>query len=70
MMHAFGGYGLGMGFGSVFMLLFWAAIIYLIFTLLKRDRRCSANSAEDILKRRYASGEISKEDFERMKRDL
>jgi putative membrane protein len=70
MMHGFGGYGWGMGFGWVFMLLFWAAIIYFIYTLMRRSARDHSDSASEILKKRYAGGEISKEEFERMKKEL
>lgn len=70
MMHGFGGYGLGMGFGSIFMILFWAVIIYLLFTLLRSNTRQSSDSAIEILRERYAKGEISKEQFEQMKKEL
>lgn len=70
MMHGFGGYGFGMGFGSVLMILFWAVIIYIISTLFTRDRKCGGDSAAEILKKRYANGEISQEEFEKMKKEL
>lgn len=69
-MHGFGGYGLGMGVGSIFMILFWAVIIYLLFTLLRGNTRQSSDSAIEILRERYAKGEISKEQFEQMKKEL
>jgi putative membrane protein len=72
------GGGLGFGFGWIFMLLFWGLVIWAIIYLAKnvshnnnldyRDRQ--GDKSMDILKERYAKGEISKEDFERMKKDL
>lgn len=63
------------GLGWIGMLLFWAALIFLIVVgvrwVLQRERtQGPAESPLDILKKRYARGEISKEEFERMKRDL
>lgn len=68
-------YGMGHGFGGIFMILFWVVIIYLIFRgtsywAQKGSGQSSSQSAEEILKERYAKGEISKEEFERMKQDL
>ena len=76
MMHMFGEYGMGMGyFGMVFMVFFWILIIVLIgyFVKMIMDRGRGGESietAEDILKKRYARGEISKEEFDTMKKDL
>lgn len=73
MMFGDGFYGMGHGFGGILMLLFWVVVIYLIvrgtgyWTSKGPDSR---HSAEDILKERYAKGDISKEEFERMKQDL
>lgn len=68
------GYGL---FGWLFMLLFWVLIIagaVLIVRWLMDQARspgsASQETALDILKKRYASGEITKEQFEAMKQDL
>jgi putative membrane protein len=74
--------GFGSGFGWIFMLLFWGLIIWAIFALIRgvsghgccghhRGENESKNGgALEILKERYAKGELSKEDFERMKKDL
>ncbi|MBU0968498.1 MAG: SHOCT domain-containing protein [Proteobacteria bacterium] len=75
MFHGFGnyGYGMGMGFGWVFMIIFWGLIIYLALSFWKRNDRGDTRTKEtalEILKKRYARGEISKEEFERMKKDL
>jgi len=69
-----GGYGMmgfGMGFGFIFMLLFWGLIIWLIVTLINASQ--SNKSEPDsltILKRRYASGKITKKQYEEMRKEL
>ena len=69
-----GGYGMmgfGMGFGLIFMLLFWGLIIWLIVTLINVSQ--SNKSEQDsltILKRRYASGKITKKQYEEMRKEL
>ena len=69
------GWGYGF-FGWLMMLLFWALIIagaVLVIRWLVDQTRSPALGSEtalDVLKRRYAKGEITKEQFEAMKRDL
>ena len=73
-----GSYGWGGGlFGFLFMAVFWAFIIvgavFLIRWLVEQPRLRSlgeGESALDILKKRYARGEINKDEFEAKKRDL
>jgi putative membrane protein len=74
-----GGYGMGW-FGTIFMLIFWVLVIvgliFLIKWLIQTTKRgpevmySSSSRALDILKERYAKGEIDKEEFEEKKRDL
>lgn len=76
----FGNYGMGYGPGmALFMFFFWflviLGIIMLIRALLgsgpKREGRESpGESAEEILNKRYARGEISEEEFRKMKEHL
>ncbi|MFQ5846515.1 MAG: SHOCT domain-containing protein [Candidatus Methylomirabilales bacterium] len=68
------GYGL---FGMLLMLLFWVLIIVgvvlIVRWLIGEARSSQPGSSEtplDILKKRYARGEIDKEQFENIKRDL
>ena len=68
-------YGWGMGFGWIFMIVFWAlvilGVIYLVKLLAGGSKVSKSNeSAIDILKKRYAKGEISKEEFEDRKKDI
>jgi putative membrane protein len=75
MMTHWGNYGWGMGFGWIFMALFWALIVLVIAYIVRSFSRGSGQSRTkgtplDILKKRYAKGDITKEEFDRMKDDL
>lgn len=63
-----------MGLGLLFMVLFWAfviaGVIYLVRWLMGQGLASRPESSLDILKKRYARGEISKQEFEDMRRDL
>ncbi len=65
------------GFMGGFMWIFWIAIIVGIFFLVKwivmQSRpggQQQGESSLEILKKRYARGEIDKEEFEQKKKDL
>ncbi len=70
--------GFGMfGFGLISMILFWGLVIVGITLLVKWiikqyrvDRFYIEESPLEILKKRYARGEINKEEFEERKREL
>jgi len=72
------GWGWWMVFGGVWMLLFWIAIIWLVIWGIRsvvRHRDSKSGTAEkhdplEIAKERYAKGQISKEEFDQIKRDL
>jgi putative membrane protein len=73
-----GGWGMG-GFGIIFMIIFWGLVIVGLIFLIKwliqvtkgeKDVIPGSSSALGILKERYARGEINREEFEKMKRDL
>lgn len=74
-MMNWGNYGWGMGFGWIFMVIFWVLVILGIFFIVQTAIKGGKGIAHgetpiDILKKRYAQGEITKEEFERMKDDL
>lgn len=65
------------GFGGIFMILFWVLIILGIVALgrwLYSGRVGGAGGPEkaplDIVKERYARGEITRDQYEQMRRDL
>ena len=77
--------GFGFGFGGIMMLLVTLVIIGICVALVAAlfphatsggsttgaaQSGAGLQSAADILKQRYARGEISKEQFEQMKRDV
>lgn len=68
------GWNFGFGFGWLIIVLSFVLIIFGIVQLVRMgygDRRSRPReSAYDILEKRYARGEISKDQFEAMKKDL
>ncbi|GGD28873.1 SHOCT domain-containing protein [Sinisalibacter lacisalsi] len=67
-----GGFGM---FGGLMMILFWGLVIALIAFGVKwlSDNRGASNSrrdALDILRERFASGEIDEDEFERRRKAL
>ncbi|MCG2720878.1 MAG: SHOCT domain-containing protein [Thermodesulfovibrionales bacterium] len=72
------GYGMGWFMGIV-NIIFWVAVIVGVIYLIKwlaassrqgGDQPKAEDSAMEILRKRYAAGEISKEEFEEKKRYL
>ena len=65
------GYGLG-GWMMLFWFILAAAIVSLVVWAIVRGatQTRGAAGAEDVLRERYARGEISREEFERMRDDL
>ncbi len=72
-----GGYG-GMWFMPIFMIIFWGLVIWAIVALIlgltssggTEHSSEHSGSALEVLKTRYAHGEISKEEYEAKKKDL
>ncbi len=67
----YGPMGFGMGFGFLFMIVFWGAAAWLAFVLFNSARVSKkAGGPVAILKERYASGEISGKQYAVMKKEL
>ena len=74
------GPGLAFGFGGLLMMVFWVlvigGIVLLIVWAVGQGGRAAPGGARredaalDILKQRYARGEITQEQFDQMRRDL
>jgi putative membrane protein len=67
-------WGFGMGLGGLVMLTFWGALIVGIILLVRSigvgGTPLSHSTPLDTLKRRYAAGEITREQYEQMRKDL
>ena len=70
------GYGSGMmhyGFGGIFMwIIFLVVIVFLVYFIIhvKRSGTPGNETPLEVLKKRYARGEIAKDEFQRIKKDL
>ena len=65
------GMGWWMVFAGIWMLLFWAIIIGgIAWTVVRATGGPKQESATEIARRRYARGEISREEFQRLTKDL
>lgn len=56
-------------FHGLAMFIFWIIIFFLIFSFFNKEEK-NENSALDILKKRFSKGEITKEQYEEMKKLL
>jgi len=79
--YGYGHYGLGL-LGTGLSVLFWVLIAMLIMRIIRsgafhggprkdwHDRMGGSKTALDVLKERYAKGEINKVEFEEKKKDI
>lgn len=80
--NGYGGWGGVMGWlgGGIMMIVFWVLVIWLAVYLIRghskgrhgcgHDMNNKDNTPLNILKERYAKGEIDKKEFEEKKKDL
>lgn len=67
-----GGHMMNTPFGGLFMILLLVCLVGFVFMMMRggRNKNSHEETPMDILKRRYASGEIDKDQFEKMKHDI
>jgi putative membrane protein len=70
------GWGWMSGFGWIFMILFWALLVLGVVGLARwifptaRSAAGSSHQPLDIVRERYARGDINRDQYEQMRRDL
>lgn len=67
-------------FGLLMMIAFWLIVAAIVYFIVRKtapsvfrqqeEKKPTENGALKILRERYAKGELSKEEYERMKKDL
>jgi len=76
MMHDYGVFENGMGyygFGFIYMLIFWGLVFYIIYWVINSNKMSLNNtdsSPKDILKKRFAKGEITKKEYNEILKEL
>ena len=74
-MGDWGAWHWGMGFGWIFAILFWVLVLVAVVAVAKWlsssiARPGASTRPLDILKERYARGEITRDEYEQMRRDI
>ena len=70
-MHGYGGWNMGaMGFWWILVLVFLAALVWASIAYFRSGNYNARETPEQILKRRFAKGEIDQEQYDRMLSDL
>jgi uncharacterized membrane protein len=72
MWHANDGMGWWMVFGSVLWILFWVSVVYLVARAAFRPERRGEHTSDaiEIARRRFASGEITPQEYDEIVRHL
>jgi putative membrane protein len=74
MMGYYSNWGMMGWFGGIMMILFWLALVLLVVWIARAafpaPRRDDGDVALDLLRRRYAAGEISQAEYEQARRIL
>ena len=63
-------YGYMGAFSWIWIILFWGLVIWVIIKLVNNKGITEKRKPIDIIKERYAKGELTKKQFEFMKKDL
>ena len=67
-------WGLGMGFGGLVMLAFWGVVVVGVILLIRSMGGFPGGQWHEtplnVLKRRYAAGQLTREQYEQMRKDL
>ena len=58
--------------GGIFMIIFWVCLLFLFVSFIKNPKKEKAKNetALDTLKKRYATGDITREEFEKVRVDI
>lgn len=73
MWHSVDGMGWWMLIGSIWFVVFWGLVLWVVLSLVGRAGGGGArgdDSPVEIARRRYARGDITREEFEQIRRDL
>jgi len=72
MWHSADGMGWWMLFGSIWFVVFWGLVLWVVLSLVGRGSGGARgdDSPIEIARRRYARGDITREEFEQIRRDL
>ena len=60
----------GFGFGWIIQIIIFVAFFAIVWWLLRSNQMQKTESASEILKKRLVSGEISKKEYEELKKEI